>query len=323
MPSLKEIKTRIASVNNTRKITSAMKMVASSKLHHAQTAIQNMLPYENLLEHILKSFLVTVPEIQNEFEELRKVKRVALVVFTSNSSLCGGFNNNVLKLLQNAIDEYTAAGVEDIVVYPIGRKGEEYAGKRGLRVAGSFLALADKPNAGDCASISQELRDKFVAGEVDRVELIYHHFKSAGSQILTRKTFLPIDLTTENIGRENDRDLSSNVATAKAQEYLRKRRTDEGKQASASAHAINDNFIVEPDLDAVLSSLIPKELNLQVFTALLDSNASEHAARMVAMQTATDNADELLRVLNLQYNKSRQQAITNELLDIVGGSVNN
>ncbi len=323
MPSLKEIKTRIASVNNTRKITSAMKMVASSKLHHAQTAIQNMLPYENLLEHILKSFLVTVPEIQNEFEEMRKVKRVALVVFTSNSSLCGGFNNNVLKLLQNAIDEYTAAGVEDIVVYPIGRKGEEYAGKRGLRVAGSFLALADKPNAGDCASISQELRDKFVAGEVDRVELIYHHFKSAGSQILTRKTFLPIDLTTENIGRENDRDLSSNVATAKAQEYLRKRRTDEGKQASASAHAINDNFIVEPDLDAVLSSLIPKELNLQVFTALLDSNASEHAARMVAMQTATDNADELLRVLNLQYNKSRQQAITNELLDIVGGSVNN
>lgn len=298
-------------------------MVASSKLHHAQTAIQNMLPYENLLEHILKSFLVTVPEIQNEFEEMRKVKRVALVVFTSNSSLCGGFNNNVLKLLQNAIDEYTAAGVEDIVVYPIGRKGEEYAGKRGLRVAGSFLALADKPNAGDCASISQELRDKFVAGEVDRVELIYHHFKSAGSQILTRKTFLPIDLTTENIGRENDRDLSSNVATAKAQEYLRKRRTDEGKQASASAHAINDNFIVEPDLDAVLSSLIPKELNLQVFTALLDSNASEHAARMVAMQTATDNADELLRVLNLQYNKSRQQAITNELLDIVGGSVNN
>ncbi|WP_025881057.1 F0F1 ATP synthase subunit gamma [Segatella baroniae] len=323
MPSLKEIKTRIASVNNTRKITSAMKMVASSKLHHAQTAIQNMLPYENLLEHILKSFLVTVPEIQNEFEEMRKVKRVALVVFTSNSSLCGGFNNNVLKLLQNAIDEYTAAGVEDIVVYPIGRKGEEYAGKRGLRVAGSFLALADKPNAGDCASISQELRDKFVAGEVDRVELIYHHFKSAGNQILTRKTFLPIDLATENIGRENDRDLSSNVATAKAQEYLRKRRTDEGKQASASAHAINDNFIVEPDLDAVLSSLIPKELNLQVFTALLDSNASEHAARMVAMQTATDNADELLRVLNLQYNKSRQQAITNELLDIVGGSVNN
>lgn len=323
MPSLKEIKTRIASVNNTRKITSAMKMVASSKLHHAQTAIQNMLPYENLLEHILKSFLVTVPEIQNEFEEMRKVKRVALVVFTSNSSLCGGFNNNVLKLLQNAIDEYTAAGVEDIVVYPIGRKGEEYAGKRGLRVAGSFLALADKPNAGDCASISQELRDKFVAGEVDRVELIYHHFKSAGNQILTRKTFLPIDLATENIGRENDRDLSSNVATAKAQEYLRKRQTDEGKQASASAHAINDNFIVEPDLDAVLSSLIPKELNLQVFTALLDSNASEHAARMVAMQTATDNADELLRVLNLQYNKSRQQAITNELLDIVGGSVNN
>ncbi|MBO1362774.1 F0F1 ATP synthase subunit gamma [Prevotella sp. A2931] len=323
MPSLKEIKTRIASVNNTRKITSAMKMVASSKLHHAQTAIQNMLPYENLLEHILKSFLVTVPEIQNEFEVKRKVRHVALVVFTSNSSLCGGFNNNVLKLLQTAIDEYTAAGVEDIVVYPIGHKAEEYANKRGLRVAGSFLALADKPNAGDCALISQELREKFVDSEVDKVELIYHHFKSAGSQILTRKIFLPIDLSTESIGRENDRDLSSNVATAKAQEYLRKRKAGEAGPASVTAHAINDNFIVEPDLDAVLNSLIPKELNLQVFTALLDSNASEHAARMVAMQTATDNADELLRMLNLQYNKSRQQAITSELLDIVGGSVNN
>lgn len=323
MPSLKEIKTRIASVNNTRKITSAMKMVASSKLHHAQTAIQNMLPYENLLEHILKSFLVTVPELQNEFQIKREIKNLALVVFTSNSSLCGGFNNNVLKLLQTTIDEYKAAGVEGIVIYPIGRKAEEYVKKRGLHVAGSFWALADKPNAGDCALISQELREKFVAGDVDKVELIYHHFKSAGSQILTRRTFLPIDLTTENIGCENDRDLSSNVATAKAQEYLRKRKAGETERVPSAVHVINDNFIVEPNLDAVLSSLIPKELNLQVFTALLDSNASEHAARMVAMQTATDNADELLRVLNLQYNKSRQQAITSELLDIVGGTVNN
>ena len=138
MPSLKEIKTRIASVKNTRKITSAMKMVASSKLHHAQTAIQNMLPYENLLEHILKSFLITVPEVQNEFEMKREIKKVALVVFTSNSSLCGGFNNNVLKLLQSTIDEYTAQGVEDILIYPIGRKAEEYAIKRGFRIAVSF-----------------------------------------------------------------------------------------------------------------------------------------------------------------------------------------
>ena len=319
MPSLKEIKTRIASVSNTRKITSAMKMVASSKLHHAQTAIQNMLPYETLLEHVMKSFLVTIPEVQNEFEAIRDVKRVVLVVFTSNSSLCGGFNNNILKMFQQAVDNYKAQGIDDILVYPIGRKIEDYCVKRGIKIAGSFLELAEKPKASDCADISKELQSKFLAHEIDKVELIYHHFKSAGSQILTRKMFLPIDLSTEKIGLENDRDLSSNVATAKAQEYLRKRK--EAKEAKEKA--LNDNFIVEPSLDAVLETLIPKELNLQVFTALLDSNASEHAARMVAMQTATDNANELLRMLSLQYNKSRQQAITNELLDIVGGTVNN
>ena len=322
MPSLKEIKTRIASVKNTRKITSAMKMVASSKLHHAQTAIQNMLPYENLLEHILKSFLITVPEVQNEFEMKREIKRVALVVFTSNSSLCGGFNNNVLKLLQSTVDEYTAQGVEDILIYPVGRKAEEYAIKRGFRIAGSFLSLAEKPKATDCALISQELQTKFVAHEVDKVELIYHHFKSVGSQVLSRKVFLPIDLSTENIGLENDRDLSGNVTTAKVQEYIKNKVKAETKKKS-SAEMLNDNFIVEPNLNMVLSSLVPKELNLQIYTALLDSNASEHAARMIAMQTATDNADELLRALNLQYNKSRQQAITSELLDIVGGSINN
>lgn len=321
MPSLKEIKTRIDSVNSTRKITSAMKMVASSKLHHAQTAIQSMLPYENLLEHILKSFLLTVPEVLNEFESKYQVKKVAFVVYTSNSSLCGGFNANVIKMLSSAIDEYKAQGIDDIIVYPIGRKVEEYVVKQGLTKAGSYLELVDKPNSAGCAAIAKELRDKYIAHEIDKVEIIYHHFKSAGSQILTRKTYLPIDLSTESIGNENDRDLSSNTITAKAQEYLKKRKLDE-EGAKANEKPLNDNFIVEPDLRAVLSALIPKQLNLQLYTALLDSNASEHAARMVAMQTATDNANELLRGLNLQYNKSRQQAITNELLDIVGGSSN-
>lgn len=321
MPSLKEIKTRIDSVNSTRKITSAMKMVASSKLHHAQTAIQSMLPYENLLEHILKSFLLTVPEVLNELESQHQVKKVAFVVYTSNSSLCGGFNNNVIKMLGSAIDDYKAQGINDIIVYPIGRKVEEYVVKQGLTKAGSYLELVDKPNSAGCAAIAKELRDKFLAHEIDKVEIIYHHFKSAGSQILTRKTYLPIDLSTESIGNENDRDLSSNTITAKAQEYLKKRKLgEEGEKAEVKP--LNDNFIVEPDLNTVLGILIPKQLNLQLYTALLDSNASEHAARMVAMQTATDNANELLSGLNLQYNKSRQQAITNELLDIVGGSSN-
>ena len=323
MPSLKEIKTRIASVNSTRKITSAMKMVASSKLHHAQVAIQNMLPYENMLEHILKSFLVSTPSVQCELEvEHKEIKRVALVVYSSNSSLCGGFNSNVIKMMLQAVEEYKAQGIDDITVYPIGRKVAEKVQKLGLKAAGDFTELADKPNSSDCADIARELATKYVAGDLDRVEMIYHHFKSAGSQILTRKTFLPIDLSTEAIGEDNDRELGGTVVTAKAQEYLRKKKENEEREV-AEAKPLNDDFIVEPDLETVLGVLIPKQLHLMLFTALLDSQASEHAARMVAMQTATDNADELLRSLNLQYNKSRQQAITNELLDIVGGSVNN
>ena len=323
MPSLKEIKTRIASVNSTRKITSAMKMVASSKLHHAQVAIQNMLPYENMLEHILKSFLVSTPSVQSEFEvEHKEIKRIALVVYSSNSSLCGGFNSNVIKMMMQVVDEYKAQGIDDIIVYPIGRKVAEKVLKLGLKSAGNFVELADKPNPNDCAAIAQELAKKYVSDELDRVEMIYHHFKSAGSQILTRKTFLPIDLSTEAIGEDNDRDLTSHVVTAKVQEYLCKKKEAEERESS-EVKPLNDDFIVEPDLETVLGTLIPKQLHLMLFTALLDSQASEHAARMVAMQTATDNADELLRSLNLQYNKSRQQAITNELLDIVGGSVNN
>lgn len=322
MPSLKEIKTRIASVESTRKITSAMKMVASSKLHHAQVAIQNMLPYENLLEHILKSFLISTPDAENSLSIARnRVKRVALVVYSSNSSLCGGFNNNVIRMMLQTIEEYKAHGVENIVVYPIGRKVSEKVSKLGLTSGGDFSELAEKPDAEKCRDIADELTSKYEKHEFDKVELIYHHFKSAGSQVLTRRTFLPIDLSTENIGMYNDRDLSSNEVTAKAQEYLREKGRVKQRETTENV-PLNDDFIVEPDMASVLSTLIPQLLNLMIYTALLDSNASEHAARMVSMQTATDNANELLRELNLQYNKSRQSAITNELLDIVGGSVN-
>ncbi|MBQ4386224.1 MAG: F0F1 ATP synthase subunit gamma [Prevotella sp.] len=323
MPSLKEIKGRIASVNSTRKITSAMKMVASSKLHHAQVAIQNMLPYESMLEHILKSFLAAEAEAQTIFDQERPVKRVALVVFSSNSSLCGGFNANVIKMLQRTVEGYTQElGAGSVEVWPIGRKVAEKARKLGYDVKGDWAALVDHPNVRECIDIVTELATKFAEGEVDRVELIYHHFKSAGSQVLTNKQFLPIDLEGE-LERDHERDLTSNVATKKAQDYLKRRRKKVVNAQGEEVEPLNDNFIVEPDLDTVLTELMPKMAHLMLYTALLDSVASEHAARMVAMQTATDNADELLRQLNLQYNKSRQQAITNELLDIVGGSVNN
>ncbi|MBR4480412.1 MAG: F0F1 ATP synthase subunit gamma [Prevotella sp.] len=323
MPSLKEIKGRIASVKSTRKITSAMKMVASSKLHHAQVAIQNMLPYEEMLEHILKSFLAAEAEAQTIYNIPRPVKRVALVVFTSNSSLCGGFNANTIKMMTHAVDDYAKTiGRDNVEIYPIGRKVYEKAQKLGLKVQGEFSALADKPNVSQCIEIAMELGKKFAEGEIDKVELIYHHFKSAGSQVLTRKTFLPIDVESE-LKADHDRDLTSIIATKESQEYLKKRGERQSDRKEEEVKPLNDNFIVEPDMNTVLTQLLPKMAHLMLYTALLDSNASEHAARMVAMQTATDNADELLRQLNLQYNKSRQQAITNELLDIVGGSVNN
>lgn len=321
MPSLKEIKTRIASVNSTRKITSAMKMVASSKLHHAQVMIENMLPYETMLEHILKTFLASEADATTVFSEERQVKRVALVVFSSNSSMCGGFNANVIKMMMQAMEEYKHLGKENIIVYPIGRKVAEKAQKLGYKVMGEYSHLADKPNIADCINIAQELGQLYVDGEIDKVELLYHHFKSAGSQILTRKIFLPIDIS-EELSLDKERDLSTNIVTKKAQEYLKKKKDTQEKEKK-EVKPLADIFIVEPDMNTVLSLLIPKLAHLMLYTALLDSNASEHAARMVAMQTATDNADELLRELNLQYNKSRQQAITSELLDIVGGSVNN
>ena len=325
MASLKEIKTRIASVQSTRKITSAMKMVASSKLHHAQNAIESMLPYAAMLEHILKAFLVSTPDTDTPFDEQRPVKRVALLVFSSNSSLCGGFNANVIKLMQHTIDEYRAQGLtdKDIVIYPVGRKVYEAAKKRGYTCVYPYPQLADKPNSEECRNIAKELGQKWLDGEFDKVEIIYHHFKSAGSQILQRKNFLPIDLE-EELNADSTRNLSSNISSKAAQEYLkRKGQSETQKSNNEAVTPLNDDFIVEPDLHTVLTTLVPKLLHHMVYTALLDSNASEHAARMVAMQTATDNADELLRGLNLQYNKSRQAAITSELLDIVGGTVNN
>jgi F-type H+-transporting ATPase subunit gamma len=281
-----------------------------------------MLPYETMLEHILKSFLAAEAESQTIYDQERPVKRVALVVFSSNSSLCGGFNANIIKMMTRTVDSYTEElGQGCVEVYPIGRKVAEKARKLGYDVKGDYAALVDHPNVRECIDIAMELGEKFAKGEIDRVELIYHHFKSAGSQVLTNKQFLPIDVESE-LERDHERDLTSNVVTKKAQDYLKKNRRKKVVQGREVV-PLNDNFIVEPDMNTVLSQLLPKMAHLMLYTALLDSVASEHAARMVAMQTATDNADELLRQLNLQYNKSRQQAITSELLDIVGGSVNN
>lgn len=201
MASLKEIKTRIASVQSTRKITSAMKMVASSKLHHAQNAIESMLPYAAMLEHILKAFLVSTPDTDTPFDVQRPVKRVALLVFSSNSSLCGGFNANVIKLMQHTIDEYHAQGLtdKDIVIYPVGRKVYEAANKRGYTCVYPYPLLADKPNFEECRNIAMELSQKWLKGEFDKVEIIYHHSRVQEARFSNVRIFFQLTLRKKSM----------------------------------------------------------------------------------------------------------------------------
>ena len=284
MASLKEVKGRIATVNNTRKITSAMKMVASAKLHKAQGAITNMLPYERRLHGLLTNLLGGGEVLV--WNTPREVKRVALVVFSSNSSLCGGFNANVIKHATQWLDEYQALGKENILLYPVGKKVADALSKMGYAIQGNFQHLADKPSFAEAAELAQGLMNLFTRGEVDKVELLYNHFKSTASQILTREVYLPMQTSGNTMEGKEDMD-----------------------------------YILEPSREELLATLLPKVLRMKLYTVLLDSNASEHAARTMAMQIATDNADDLLQELTLMYNKTRQQAITNELLDIVGGSM--
>lgn len=284
MSSLKEIKSRIQSVKSTQKITSAMKMVSSAKLRKAQKTIENFFPYEQRLNGLLNNFLSAEEDNVSVFAETREVNRVAIIAFSSNSSLCGSFNSNVIKKLGHTIDTYKSLGKENILVFPVGKKIAKACLKSGYEPQGDFEKMADKPTYAAALALADEIMQLFQSKQIDKVELIYHHFKSKSSQILTEETYLPIPLQP----------------TAKGTVAL--------------------DYIVEPDRATIMADLIPKVLRLKIYTALLDSNASEHAARTIAMQMATDNATDLLQELSLQYNKSRQQAITNELLDIVGGS---
>lgn len=295
MASLKEVKNRISSVKSTRQITSAMKMVASAKLHKVQGRIENMLPYQRKLNEILTNFLRTDASFQSPYTEKRPVTRVAVVAFSSNSSLCGAFNSNVAKMLERTLEDYQSLGKENILIYPVGRKVEEAVRKMGYVSQGSFQVMADKPSYVEAYGLAEKLMREFVEKRIDHVELIYHHFKSMGSQVLFRENYLPIDLTQ---------------VVQEAEEGM-----------PEDARSFNNDYIVEPSVGELIAELLPKVLSQKIFTVLPDSSTSEHAARMLAMQTATDNANELIQDLTKQYNKSRQQAITNELLDIIGGSL--
>ncbi|KAA6340230.1 ATP synthase gamma chain [termite gut metagenome] len=291
MASLKEIKNRITSVKSIWKITSAMKMVAAAKLRKAQVAIESMLPYQTKLSGMMSRFLDADVPFESPYLVSRPVKRVAIVAFSSNSSLCGAFNTNIIRQLVQVVNKYKNLGAEDIQIYPVGRKIEEAVKKLGYKKLGSYQSIANKPSYEAACQLASKLMDDFVANEIDKVELIYYHFKSSGVQTLVREPFLPIDLNQMAVKNEDVKD------------------------------GIIKDYIVESSVQELMTALIPKVLYFKLYTVSLDSHASEHAARVIAMQTATENADELCQDLTIQYNKSRQQAITNELLDIIGGSM--
>lgn len=355
MPSLKEIKGRINSISSTLAITSAMKMVAAAKLQKAQMAIQNMLPYERRLYSMLLDLMGAMNISAAASEDVsvrgsgsaergfdqsgdrlslsnrqdlagmdgayslmaqREVRKVAIVAFASNSSLCGAFNSNVIREATAVINEYRASGLgdADITVYSVGRKMAEAMKKLGFPSPADFTKMSDSPSYDAASALAQELFDGFVSGRFDKVELIYNHYKSTSSQPTTRQTYLPLSLAdaTADIQVGKITDSASEPYTDKVAEPV-------VRQNSPTTET--PDLIVEPSKEELIATLLPKVVRLRVFTTLLDSTAAEHAARTVAMQLATDNGNDLLQELTLEYNKGRQQKITSEILDIVGGSL--
>lgn len=286
MASLKEIKNRINSIQSTQKITAAMKMVASAKLHHTQAATERTLAYAEQLTDILQSLLAAEQEFDSPYTVRREVKNVAIVVCSSNTGLCGSFNANVWKSLEELIQSYKAKQIH-IEFYPVGKKIAKELQKAGYEYHDEFVAIADNLEYEKAGKLAAQLRELYVSKQVDQIDLLYHHFKNMVQQILTHKIYLPLSIQEET------------------------------KQADNTSYATD--YILEPSVYTLQQLLFPKMLDLQIYTTLLDTTTSEHAARMMAMQTANDNANELIRQLTLQYNKTRQQAITNELLDIMGG----
>ena len=291
MASLKEVRTRIASVKSTQQITSAMKMVAASKLRKAQNAIIQMRPYAAKMQELLRDLSSSLEGADENsiFSEQRIPTTVLLIPITSNRGLCGAFNANIIKATNILIEEKYAEqkNAGDISLITIGRKASEFFGKRNFNILSVEDEIFGNLTFENVAVISNRVMEMFANGEVDRVELIYNQFKNAATQVLATEQFLPI----------------------KPVEF----EDEEGKHE-------NIDYIFEPSEEEIVIDLIPKSLRTQFYKAILDSNASEHGARMTAMHQATDNATELLKDLKLAYNKARQASITNEILEIVSGA---
>ena len=285
MASLKEIRARIASVASTQKITSAMKMVSAAKLKKTEGITTRFLPYKNKLTEALSNYLGTLEgEVSIPLAEHREVKRVALMAFSSSSGLCGVYNSSVCKLFKQTYDEYAnALGTENVIVFVVGKKVSDYAKKFGIKVEQQYAPLAENMSYDRAVELSDKMVELFLNKKVDRVELVFNHYKNAGVQVPTREVLLPL-------------------------------------KAEMSGKAQNLDYIVEPDMETFVNDLIPKVIRTNFYSIMLDTLTAEHGARMTAMHIASDNAEQLSQELRIQYNKARQNVITNELIDIVGGA---
>ena len=283
MPNLKEIKSRITSVKSTIQITSAMKMVSAAKLKKAQDAIIQLRPYSNKLTEIMSSVSsASEDSSQNKYSEVRDVNKTLLVPITSNRGLCGGFNANIIKKTIEIEKELNSKS--ELTILSIGKKSSEFFKKNKYNVHSTHDDVFQDVNYEDVSKIAELILNDFANEKFDKVILVYNQFKNAATQIVMQEDFLPLNKT----------------------------------QSENNQEAVD--YIYEPGKDEILNELIPKSLKTQLFKAILDSNASEHGARMTAMHKATDNATELKNELTLSYNKARQAAITGEILEIVGGA---
>ncbi len=288
MASLKEVRSRIQSVSSTQQITKAMKMVSAAKLRRAQDSIIQIRPYAQKLSAILSNLSAGAEDsLVSRLSEVRPERRILLVVITSDRGLSGAFNSNIIKatnyILANRYKEQAERG--NVHLMCIGRKGWDYFRKRNIKLNESHVNVFGNLKFESAKGAAEEAIQSYLNGEYDRVELIYNEFKNVATQIIRTEQFLPI-------------------VEAEAQEQ------------SASG----TDYILEPSADAIIDELTPKSLKIQFYKALLESNASEHGARMTAMDKATENAGELIKELKLTYNRTRQAAITKEILEIVGGA---
>lgn len=291
MPSLKEVRLRIDSVKSTKQITSAMKMVSASKLRKAQNAILKMRPYASKLGEIMQNISASMEETtESIYTQKRDAEKILIVAIASNRGLCGPFNANVGKAVIKKVTETyrTQHQQGNVDIYTIGKKAFDFLKARRFKVAHRNDELLENLSFEETLPLAEAIMKDFAEKKYDRVEIFYNQFKNAAVQILQNETFLPI--------------------------------TQPGKKAGKSKNKPRTDFIFEPSKEEIVTELIPKSLKIQLYKALLDSVASEHGARMTAMHKATDNADELLKNLKLSYNKARQAAITNEILEIVSGA---